>query len=52
MSDILKLQRFKKVFSNLFLSKNLYDKFARENNNNFLFESQVGMPVFFLLLIY
>ena len=44
------MQRQKKVFSNVNISKNLYDNFAREDNNNFLFKRQVGSLSFFFMI--
>ena len=49
MLSALQTQRQKKDFSNTNISKNLYDNFAREDNNNFLFKRQVGSLSFFFL---
>lgn len=47
MLSALQTQRQKKDFSNTNISKNLYDNFAREDNNNFLFKRQSGNLSFF-----
>ena len=50
MLSALQTQRQKKDFSNTNISKNLYDNFAREDNNNFLFKIRFGRPDFFIQL--
>ena len=50
MLSALQTQRQKKDFSNNNISKNLYDNFAREDNNNFLFKRQVGSLSFFFMI--
>ncbi len=52
MISALQTQRQKKDFSHTNISGNLYDNFAREDNNNFLFKRQVGSLSFYFIYFY